>query len=74
MLKLVISTTIIMIQANQVLLFFLKQKDPAKGVIDHDFVYSCSYNDYFQWLIDGFDSQEKTQLDVLTSKNAIFFL
>ena len=63
-----------MIQANQVLIFFLKQQDPAKGVIDHDFVYSGSYNDYFQWLIDGFDSQEKTLLDVLTSKNANFFL
>ena len=53
--------------------FFLKQQDPTKGIIDHDFVYSSSHNYYFQWLIDGFDSQEKTKLDVLTSKNAKFF-
>ena len=53
--------------------FFLKQQDPTKGIIEHDFVYGGSYNDYFQWLIDGFDSQEKTKLDVLTSKNAKFF-
>ena len=26
-----------------------------------------------QWLIDGFDSQEKTKLDILSSKNAKFF-
>ena len=26
-----------------------------------------------QWLIDGFDSQEKTKLDTLTSKYAKFF-
>ena len=50
--------------------FFRKQEDPTKGVIGHDFVYNGSYNDYSQWLIDGFNSQEKAKLDVLTSKNA----
>ena len=54
--------------------FFLKQQYPAKEINEHHFVYSGTYNDYFQWLIDGFDSQEKTKLDVLTSKNAKFFL
>ena len=29
--------------------FFLKQQDPTKGIIDHDFVYGGSYNDYLQW-------------------------
>ena len=53
--------------------FFLKQQDPAQGIIDHDFVYRGNYNDYFQWLIHGFDSQETTKLDVLTSKNTKFF-
>ena len=53
--KLVISTTITKIQANQFFIF-LKQQDPTKGIIEHDFFYSGSYNDYFQWLIDGFDS------------------
>ena len=42
-------------------------------IIDHDFVYSGSYNDYFQWLIVGFDLREKTKLDVLTSENPKFF-
>ena len=53
--------------------FFLKQQDPTQGIIDHDFVCRGSYNDYFQWLIHGFDSQEATKLDVLTSKNTKFF-
>ena len=31
--------------------FFLKQQDPTKGITEHEFVYSGSYNDYFQWLM-----------------------
>ena len=52
--------------------FFLKQQDPTKGVIDNDFLYGGKYDDYFQWIIDGFDTQQKTKLDVLNSKNAKF--
>ena len=48
--------------------FFIKQQDPSKGIIEHDFAYEGGYNDYFQWLIDGFNSQETTKLDVLSSK------
>ena len=59
--------------SESIFYFFLKQQDPTKRIIDHDFVYSGSHNYYFQWLVDGFDSQEKTKLDVLTSKNAKFF-
>ena len=53
--------------------FFLKQQDPTKGIIEHDFVYGGSYNDYSQWFIDGFDWQETTKLDILFSKNVKFF-
>ena len=53
--------------------FFLKRQDPTKGVIDHDFVYGDNYDDDFQWLIDGFDAQQKTKLDVFNSKNGKFF-
>ena len=59
--------------SESIFYFFLKQQDPTKRIIDHDFVYSGSHNYYFQWLVDGFDSQEKTKLDVLTSKNTKFF-
>ena len=50
--------------------FFLKQQDPTKGIIDFEFLYSGSYVEYFNWLIEGFDSYQKTKLDVLTIKNA----
>ena len=50
--------------------FFLKYQDPTKGIIDYEFVYSGGYVEYFDWLIDEFDSYQKTKLDGLTSKNA----
>ena len=50
--------------------FFLKQQDPTKGIIDFEFLYTGSYVEYFNWLIEGFDSYQKTKLDVLTNKNA----
>ena len=58
-------------QTNQFLIFFfLKQQDQTKAIIDYEFLYSGSYVEYFNWLIEGFDSYQKTRLDVLTSKNA----
>ena len=47
----------------------MKQQDPTKGIIDYEFLYSGSYVKGFNWLIEGFDSHQKTKLDVLTSKN-----
>ena len=48
----------------------MKQQDQTKAIIDYEFLYSGSYVEYFNWLIEGFDSYQKTRLDVLTSKNA----
>ena len=50
--------------------FFSAQQDPDKASIDFEFIFADSYEDYFQWLIVGFDSYEKTKLDVLTNKNS----
>ena len=55
---------------NHFLIFFLKQQGLTKGIIDFEFFYSGSYIGYFNWLIEGFDSYQKTKLDVLASKNA----
>ena len=57
-------------QTNQFSNFFFKQQDLTKGIIDFEFFYSGSYVEYFNWLIEGFDSYQKTKLDVLASKNA----
>ena len=50
--------------------FFYKQQDSTKGIIDYDFVYSGDYVGYFDWLIRGFDSYQKTRLDIISNKNA----
>ena len=62
----------IKILMNQFLIFFIKQQDPTKGIIDYEFVYGGDYIYYFAWLINGFNSYRKTKFDVLTSKNSKF--
>ena len=54
MLKQEISTMTMKTLINQFLIFFLKQQDPTKGIIDFEFVYSGDYVYHFDWLIDGF--------------------
>ena len=53
--------------------FFSAQEDPDKAFIDFEFTFADSYEDYFQWLIVGSDSCEKTKLDVLTNNSKFLF-
>ena len=55
---------------ESILDFFFNQQNPITGVINFDFIYGESYADYFNWLIKGFDSYQKSKLDVLTCKNS----
>ena len=55
---------------KSILDFFFNQQNPITRVINFDFVYGESYADYFNWLINGFDSYQKNKLDVLTCKNS----
>ena len=55
---------------ESILDFFFNQQNPITGVINFDFIYGESYADYFNWLIKGFDSYQKSKLDVLTWKNS----
>ena len=55
---------------ESILDFSFSQQNPITGVINFDFVYGESYADYFNWLINGFDSYQKNKLDVLTCKNS----
>ena len=55
---------------ESILDFFFNQQNPITGVINFDFVYGESYADYFNWLINGFDSYQKNKLDVLTCKSS----
>ena len=60
------------ILTNLFIAFFSAQQDPGKAFIDFEFTFADSYEDYFELLIVGFDSYEKTKLDVLTNKNSKF--
>ena len=54
---------------ESILDFSFSQQNPITGVINFDFVYGESYADYFNWLINGFDSYQKNILNALTCKN-----
>ena len=41
--------------------FFLNQQNPINGIIKFDFIYDESYNNYFHWLINGFDSYQNVK-------------
>ena len=45
------------------------QQDSSKEKINFNLMYDGNYNDYFQWILNGFDSYEKSKLDLLTFKN-----
>ena len=45
------------------------QQDSSKGKISFDLMYDENYNDYFRWILNGFDAHEKTKLDLLIFKN-----
>ena len=45
------------------------QQDSSKGKINFNLTYDENYNDYFRWILNGFDTYEKTKLDLLTFKN-----
>ena len=50
------------------------QQDSSKGEINFDLTYDGNYNDYFRWILNGFDAYEKTKLDLLTFKNTKYLL
>ena len=50
------------------------QQDSSKGKINFNLMYDGNYNDYFQWILNGFDAYEKTKLDLLTFKNTKYLL
>ena len=45
--------------------FMKNRQDSLKGKINFDLTYDGNYNDYFRWILNGFDAYEKTKLDLL---------
>ena len=50
------------------------QQDSSKGKINFNLTYDGNYNDYYKWILNGFDAYEKAKLDLLTFKNTKFTL
>ena len=60
---------------NESIFEFMKnQQDSSKGKINFNLMYDGNYNDYFRWILNGFDAYEKTKLDLLTFKNTKYLL
>ena len=55
--------------------FMKNQQDSSKGKINFNLTFDGNYyNDYFKWILNGFDAYEKTKLDLLTFKNTKYLL
>ena len=60
---------------NESIFEFMKnQQDSSKGLINTNLKYEGSYNNYFQWILSGFDPYEKSKFDLSSFKNTKYFL
>ena len=51
--------------------FFQQQENQSKAKIKHcHFTFTNNYEDYFEWLVRGFNGNEDQKYDVLTNKNS----
>ena len=60
------------IDTNKSIFEFFKNQNSSKGDIKFDFIYDGNYENYFRWILCGFDIYEKSKLDVLSYKNTKF--
>ena len=49
--------------------FLQQQENQSKAKINFEFSFTDSYEDYFDWLVQGFNGNEDQKYDVLTNKN-----
>ena len=54
--------------------FIQNQQNTSKGIIRHDFKFDGNSKEYFKWILNEFDAQEKTSFDVLAHKNVKFLI
>ena len=46
------------------------QQNSSKGIINTDLKFDGTYQNYFQWILNAFEAQEKTKYDLFSFKNA----
>ena len=55
---------------ESIYVFFQQQENQSKAKIRYHFTFADSYEDYFDWLIQGFKENEDQKWDVLTNGNS----
>ena len=54
---------------NESIFEFIKnQQGSSKGMINYDLSFEGDFKDYFIWIINDYDSYQKTKFDLLTLK------
>ena len=55
---------------NESIFNFMKnQQNTSKRIINTDLKFDGTYKNYFQWILNGFEAQEKTRYDLFSFKN-----
>ena len=52
--------------------FFKNHQNSSNGEIKFGFIYDGNYNEYYRWILRGFDGYKKTKFYVLTYKSTKF--
>ena len=60
---------------NESILKFIKnQQGSSKGMINYDLPFEGSFKDYYKWILNDYNSYEKTKFDLLTLKNTKYLV
>ena len=60
---------------NESIFEFIKnQQDSSKRMTNYDLSFEGSFKDYFKWILNDYDSYEKTKFDLLTLKNTKYLV
>ena len=60
---------------NESIFEFMKnQQNTSKGIINTDLKFDWTYKNYFQWILNGFEEQEKTRYDLFSFKNTKYLV
>ena len=60
---------------NESIFEFIKnEQDSSKGMINYDLPFEGNFKDYYKWILNNYDSCEKTKFDLLTFKNTKYLI
>ena len=60
---------------NESIFEFIKnEQDSSKGMINYDLPFEGNFKDYYKWILNNYDSYEKTKFDLLTFKNTKYLI